>query len=48
MEPSLRAFLVRGLRINDLASLTLPSTYSTAQARDLCERAIAELELLFS
>lgn len=48
MVPSLRAFLMRGLRTNDLASLTLPSTYSTAQARDLCERAIAELELLFS
>jgi hypothetical protein len=47
MEPSLRAFLARGLRTSDLASLTLPSSYSTAAARDICERAIAELELLF-
>ena len=47
MEPSLRAFLARGLRTSDLASLTLPATYSTATARDLCERAITELELLF-
>jgi 7-cyano-7-deazaguanine synthase in queuosine biosynthesis len=47
MEPSLRAFLARGLRSNDLASLTLPATYSTATARDICERAVAELELLF-
>ncbi|MFE5565090.1 hypothetical protein ACFQ68_08865 [Amycolatopsis japonica] len=46
MEPSLRAFLARGLRSNDLASLTLPTTYSTASARDICERAVAELELL--
>ena len=47
MEPSLRAFLARGLRASDLASLTLPSGYSTAAARDICERAITELELLF-
>jgi hypothetical protein len=47
MEPSLRAFLARGLRTADLASLTLPSTYSMAAARDICERAIAEFELLF-
>ncbi len=48
MVPSLRAFLARGLRSTDLASLTLPSGYSTAAARDICERAIRELELLFS
>ncbi len=47
MEPSLRAFVARGLRTTDLASLTLPSTYGTAAARDICQRAIAELELLF-
>jgi 7-cyano-7-deazaguanine synthase in queuosine biosynthesis len=47
MEPSLRAFLARGLRTSDLASLTLPATYPTAVARDICERAVAELELLF-
>ena len=48
MEPSLRAFLARGLRTSDLASLTLPTTYPTAAARDICERAIVELEMLFS
>jgi hypothetical protein len=47
MEPSLRAFLARGLRPTDIASLTLPSTYSTASARDISERAMAELKLLF-
>jgi hypothetical protein len=47
MEPSLRAFLTRGLRSSDLASLTLPATYPMAAARDICERAVAELELLF-
>ena len=47
MEPSLRAFLARGLRASDLASLTLPASYSTATARSICERAISELELLF-
>jgi 7-cyano-7-deazaguanine synthase in queuosine biosynthesis len=47
MEPSLRAFLTHGLRFSDLASLTLPTGYTTAAARDICERAIAELELLF-
>ncbi len=46
VEPSLRAFLARGLRTTDLASLALPDTYSTAEARDICQRAIAELELL--
>lgn len=48
MVPSLRAFLARGLRPVDLASLTLPSGYDTAAARDVCERAVRELELLFS
>jgi Queuosine biosynthesis protein QueC len=47
MEPSLRSFLARGLRPSDLASLTLPAGYTTATARDICERAIKELELLF-
>lgn len=47
MEPSLRAFLARGLRSNDLASLTLPANYPTSAARSICERAVAELELLF-
>lgn len=47
MEPSLHRFLTRGLSSTDLASLTLPATYSTAAARDICERAVTELELLF-
>ena len=47
MEPSLHAFLARGLRPSDLASLTLPTGYTTAGARGICQRAIAELELLF-
>jgi 7-cyano-7-deazaguanine synthase in queuosine biosynthesis len=47
LEASLRAFLARGLRSNDLASLTLPATYPMAAARDICQRAMAELELLF-
>ena len=46
MEPSLRAFLTRGLHPSDLASLTLPTGYTTATARHICERAVAELELL--
>jgi hypothetical protein len=46
MEPSMGAFLARGLTSTDLASLTLPPSYTTAAARDICERAIAELELL--
>lgn len=47
MVRSLRAFLARGLRPADLASLTLPAGYSTAAARDICERGVRELELLF-
>lgn len=47
MEAPMRAFVTRGLRSSDIASLTLPSTYSTADARDICGRAIAELGLLF-
>jgi 7-cyano-7-deazaguanine synthase in queuosine biosynthesis len=48
MESSLRSFLSHGLRTSDLASLTLPSNYSTAAARDICGRAIAELGMLSS
>jgi hypothetical protein len=48
MVPSLRAFLAAACVPADLASLTLPSGYDTAAARDVCERAIRELELLFS
>lgn len=47
MEPSFRAFLARGLRASDLASLTLPPAYTTSAARDICERAVNELKLLF-
>ncbi|MCK9928835.1 7-cyano-7-deazaguanine synthase [Frankia sp. Mgl5] len=47
MEPSLRSFLARGLRNHDFASLTLPTTYPTAAARDICKRALVELGLLF-
>lgn len=48
LEPSFRAFLARGLRASDLATLCLPAGYTTAAARDICERAIAELEKLFT
>lgn len=48
MEPSFRAFLARGLRPTDLATLTLPGDYTTAEARDICERAVAELTKLFA
>lgn len=47
MEPAMRSFLSHGLRTSDLASMTLPASYSTAAARDICDRAIAELRLLF-
>lgn len=47
MESPLRAFLLRGLRPSDLGSLTLPPGYTTAAARNICERAMAELRLLF-
>ena len=47
MEPSFRSFLDRGLRPTDLATLTLPDGYTIAAARDICERAVAELAKLF-
>ena len=47
MEASLYSFVSRGVRAADLASMTLPPTYSTVTARRLCEQAISELRLLF-
>lgn len=47
VERSMQAFLRRGVRDRDLLTMSLPSSYSTAAAADLCKRAIAELESYF-
>lgn len=41
--PDMRGFVRRGVSNADLASLSLPSDYSTATARSLCARAVSEL-----
>jgi hypothetical protein len=41
--PDMRGFVRRGVNNTDLASLSLPESYSTATARSLCERAVNEL-----
>lgn len=47
VEASIRGFVTRGLRPADVSVLSLPSSYSTRDAYDLCKRGVAELELLF-
>jgi hypothetical protein len=41
--PAMRSFVKRGVREKDLTGLSLPTSYSLAEARALCERGIAEL-----
>ena len=41
--PDVRAFVRRGIAVKDLAALSLPADFSMAAARDLCDRASAEL-----
>ncbi|MGX4731423.1 7-cyano-7-deazaguanine synthase [Kitasatospora griseola] len=48
VEPSLRTFLARGLRPADVTTLGLPPEYSARQAFELCQRGVAEMELLYS
>lgn len=49
MERPLRAFITRGMRPSDYATLSLPPGYGgIAVARDICDRAIEELGTLFS
>ena len=43
VAPSVRSFVARGVRQRDLIAMSLPSTYSIAQALDLCRRGAAEL-----
>jgi 7-cyano-7-deazaguanine synthase in queuosine biosynthesis len=44
VEPAMRRFLQRGVRSRDLVALSLPASYPTAAAGDLCRRACAELQ----
>ena len=44
--PSIRAFVSRGIRVSDVASMRLPVGYTPGMARDLCERGTAELSVL--
>jgi hypothetical protein len=43
VERAMRGFVRRGLRSRDLVTMSLPATYSTRGAIDLCRRACAEL-----
>ena len=47
VEASMKSFVTRGLRPADISVMNLPTSYSTREAHDLCQRGIAELELLF-
>ena len=47
MEGSMLQFLDRGLRTSDIVALSLPGSYDTREAFSLCDRAAAELRLLF-
>ena len=48
VEPSMRAFLSRGIRTHDIAAMSLPTGYSYRDALDLCNRGLAELQGLYS
>lgn len=47
VKPSVQAFIRRGVRPSDIATLNLPSSYKAARALDLCRRQVAELHGLF-
>ena len=48
IEPSIRAFIQRGVRSRDIATLSLPSTYSPKDALDICQRGLNELQSLYT
>jgi hypothetical protein len=48
VERAMRGFLRRGVRTADLASMSLPTSYPTANAANICRRATAELEAYFA
>jgi hypothetical protein len=47
IERSVEAFLDRGVGRADVATLSLPSSYSARDALDLSQRAANELRMLF-
>lgn len=48
VERSMQGFLRRGVRTRDLATMSLPPSYPTSIAAELCRRACAELENYFA
>ncbi|WP_245849418.1 7-cyano-7-deazaguanine synthase [Mycobacterium palustre] len=48
VERSMQGFLRRGVRTRDLATMSLPPSYPTSAAAELCRRACAELENYFT
>ncbi len=47
VERAMRGLLRRGVSSADMAAMSLPATYPTAEAVDLCKRATAELRTYF-
>lgn len=48
VERSMQGFLRRGVRTRDLATMSLPASYPTAAAAELCRRACVELVNYFA
>lgn len=48
VEQQVRNFVRRGVKARDLATLSLPQSYSLRDALDLCQRGINELRSLYS
>jgi 7-cyano-7-deazaguanine synthase in queuosine biosynthesis len=48
MRRSMASFVEKGVSDRDIAAMTLPAGYTMAQARAVCDRAIAELRLVAS
>lgn len=48
VEQQVRNFVRRGVKARDLATLSLPRSYSLRDALDLCQRGIKELRSLYS
>jgi hypothetical protein len=46
--PSARFFVNRGIRMSDIASLSLPRSYPAEEAYELCQRGISELRQLWN
>lgn len=44
--PSIEGFVTRGIGFGDIARMRLPTGYLPSAARELCQRGLAELELL--